>query len=117
MYRTAIILGVTLFLPAALGPAQAMEICQALAAAEETRTQVEGTVTAAESDTDYPYLFVANAAGDCEILVEPADKSMLANCAKGAHATAIGILRWDEEAAMFEDIDVNYLDEASVVCE
>lgn len=113
----AIAVSATLLFCAALRPAQAMDICAALEAMEETRAQVAGIVTAAKSDTEFPHVFVVNEAGNCEIMVEPADRSMLANCTKGVHATAIGILRWDEEAAFFEDVDVNFLDDASVVCE
>ncbi len=117
MYRPAIFVSAMLLFCTAHAPARAMDLCEALDAAEETRTQVSGIVTATGSDSDYPYLFVADETGDCEILVEVVDKAMIANCAKGAHATAIGVLRWDEEAAFIEEIDINFLDEASVVCE
>jgi hypothetical protein len=98
-------------------PARAMDLCEALDAAEETRAEVTGFVTAIGADSDYPYLFVEDETGECEILVEVVDKAMLANCVKESKVTAIGVLRWDEEAAYFEDIDVNLLDDASVVCE
>jgi hypothetical protein len=99
-------------------PARAMELCEALEeAAEETRAQVTGFVTAIGADSEDPYLFAEDESGECEILVYVVDKSMLANCAKESKVTAIGVVRWDEEAAYVEDIDVNLLDEASVVCE
>jgi hypothetical protein len=117
MYRPVIFVSAMLLFCAAHAPARAMEICEAMVAAEETRTQVAGVVTEAKSDTEYPYLFVIDEAGKCEIFVEVADAKMMHNCVKGAHVTAIGILRWDEEAAFLEDIVVNYLAAASVVCE
>jgi hypothetical protein len=117
MHRTAILISATLLFWAACGPARAIDLCEALDAAEGTRAQVSGVVTEAKSETEYPYLFVIDEAGKCEIFVGVADAKMMDNCTKGAHATAIGVLRWDEGAAFLDDIDVNYLDNASVVCE
>jgi hypothetical protein len=118
MIRTGLFAIAALLLCAGTLPARAMELCEALEeAAEETRAQITGFVTAIGADSEYPYLFVEDDTGECEILVEVTDKNMIANCAKESKVTAIGILRWDEEAAYFEDIDVNLLDDASAVCE
>jgi hypothetical protein len=107
-----------LLLSAAAVPARSMDLCTALNdAAEETRAQISGAVTAVGDEDEAPYLFVEDETGECEILVEVVDKAMIANCAKESKVTAIGVLRWDLEADLFEDLEVNLLDEASVVCE
>lgn len=118
MYRPAIFTGALALFCAAHDPARALELCEALeGAADETRAQISGFVTSVGTDAELPYLFVEDETGECEILVEVVDNAMLANCAKESKVTAIGVLRWDEEAAYFEDVDVNLLDDASVVCE
>lgn len=115
--RLAGLVSAALFLFAVQTPARAMGLCEALDAAEETRTQVTGVVDTVGDDADDPYLFLVDGGGSCLMLVYAADSKMVAGCRKGMTATAIGVLRWDEEAMMEEDLDQNLLDEASVVCE
>ena len=117
MHRLAIVVSATLTYLAAHAPANAMELCEALDAAEETRTQVSGLVDTVGQETDDAYLFLSDNAGSCVMLVFVTDPKMVAPCEKGMNATAIGVLRWDEEAMYEEDLDQNLLDEASVVCE
>ena len=101
----------------AAAPASAMEIRAALDATEGTRAHIGGVVDAVGADSEHPYLVIETDDGKCGIEVEVIDRSMIAGCSKGVRVTAIGILRWDEGAAWVDDIDVNFLDEASVVCE
>jgi hypothetical protein len=117
MFRLAAHVSAILIFFAATAPAKAMELCEALDAEEETRAQVTGVVDDLDADPDDPYLFLTTRDGECTMLVFATDPAMVAACKKGMTATAIGVLRWDEEAMFVEDLDQNLLDEASVVCE
>jgi hypothetical protein len=117
MRRLAILVSAALMLLAARTTANAMDLCEALDASDETRAQVSGLVETVGTDPDDPYLFISDDTGLCVMLVFVRDPNMVAPCKEGMSATAIGILRWDEEAMFEEDLDQNLLDEASVVCE
>lgn len=117
MPRLALRLSTSLAFFAALAPVKAMDLCAALDADEETRTQISGVVDDVGTAADDPYLFVVNHEGKCEMLVAASDVRMIEACKKGMKVTAIGVLRWDEEAMFVGDFYQNLLDEASVVCE